>query len=367
MWKGKVLNRFLSTQQQGYASVDPVSCPDGVESIDCALGTNPLGMPQSLRPILKGLGDLDIDSYPEPEPESLKSDIVSYHPLWSFNPENILLGCGSMGVLTVLARLTTGPGDRFLGCSPQFTEGALQFVFNGAEYNRLPMAPPRYAISTEAVLSELERTRPALLYLDRPNNPTGQVLPLEDMRSIAARAMDLGCWVVSDEAYGDFIPDEESAACLDFPNLVTCRSFSKGLGLAGIRLGFAIARDIELIRSFRRIQPAFAVPTLGALLARGGLRDMAFIEESRRYVREAKARVSRAVEKKRGWRLAETDGRVPIMLLSLEEGDLFRLLGEAGIACEPGVGFFDLDSRSVRLRVPVPGQLEELLKRLEAL
>ena len=367
MWKGKLLNQFLSTQQQGYESVESVPCPDGVESIDCALGTNPLGMPRSLHPVLKELGDLALDAYPEPESDSLKKDIVSHHPLWRLETGNILLSCGSMGVLTVLARLTTGPGDRFLGCSPQFTDGALQFVFNGAEYIRLPLTPPRYTISVETILSELERSHPSLLYLDRPNNPTGQVLPLEGMRFIAERAMELGSWVISDEAYGDFIPDEESAACLDLPNLVTCRSFSKGLGLAGLRVGFAIARDAELINSFCKIQPAFVVPTLGALLAREGLSDTAFIEESRRYVREAKERVLQAVEKKRGWTLAETDNRVPIMLLSLEEGDLFRILGEAGIACEPGVGFFDLDRRAVRLRVPAPSQLEEFLRRIAAL
>ena len=221
MWKGKLLNQFLSTQQQGYESVESVPCPDGVESIDCALGTNPLGMPRSLHPVLKELGDLALDAYPEPESDSLKKDIVSHHPLWRLETGNILLSCGSMGVLTVLARLTTGPGDRFLGCSPQFTDGALQFVFNGAEYIRLPLTPPRYTISVETILSELERSHPSLLYLDRPNNPTGQVLPLEGMRFIAERAMELGSWVISDEAYGDFIPDEESAACLDLPNLAT--------------------------------------------------------------------------------------------------------------------------------------------------
>lgn len=367
MWKGRLLNRFLSAQQQGYASVGPAPYPDGVEIIDCALGTNPLGMAGSLRLLLEGFGGLALDAYPEPEPGSLKEGIVASHPGWRLEAGNILLGGGSMGVLTVLAQLLTGPGDRFLGFSPQFTEGALQFVFRGAEYLRLPMKRPHCAISPDALLSEMERQRPALLYLDRPNNPTGQLLPLEALRSVAGRALELGCWVISDEAYGDFIPDEESAACLDLPNLVTCRSFSKGMGLAGLRVGFAVARDAGLVKAFGTLQPPFVITTPAALMAREVLRDAAFIEKSRQYVREAKERIVGCIGKKRGWALAETDLRVPIMLLSLEEGDLFRLLGGAGIACEPGVGFFDLDERAARLRVPAPGQLEAFLQRLASL
>lgn len=364
MWKGRILDHFLSTQQQGYSSIETPPYPDGVELVDCALGTNPLGMPKSLTSFLGRTDALALDAYPEPEPESLKRDIVSHHPLWRFGPENILFGCGSMGVLTVLARLLTGSGDRFLGYSPQFTEGALQFVFNGAEYLRLPLTPPRYTISPSALLEEMEQRRPSLLYLDRPNNPTGQLLPLEDLSALAERAMGLGCWVVSDEAYGDFIPDEESAACLDLPNLITCRSFSKGMGGAGLRIGFAIARDPRLLGAFRTVQPPFSIPTLGGMLAREILRDTAFIEASRRYVREAKERIVKTLEGKPGWSLAETDMRTPIMLLFLEEGDLFSLLGRSGIACEPGLGFFDLDRRAVRLRVPSPDQLEEFLRRL---
>jgi histidinol-phosphate aminotransferase len=64
--------------------------------------------------------------------------------------------------------------------------------------------------------------------------------------------------------------------------------------------------------------------------------------------------------------VAETDPRVPICLLTRESGDLAAGLAAAGISCEAGPGFFDLDERSARLRVPSPGQLDEFLRRIAA-
>jgi len=207
-----------------------------------------------------------------------------------------------------------------------------------------------------------------VLYLDRPHNPTGRVIPLDDLRRLAEKGLERGTWIVSDEAYGDFLPDEESAATLDCPNLVTCRSFSKGLGAAGLRVGFAVTRDAELAELFRRLQPPFVVGALDAVLARAVLAEAAdFLEETRRYVRRAKGRILEAIGRRPGLSVADTDDRVPIFLLSQESGSLVRRLASAGVTCEPGSGYFHLDDRSVRLRVPAPNRLEAFLERLASL
>ena len=206
--------------------------------------------------------------------------------------------------------------------------------------------------------------KPEVFYLDRPNNPTGQVLPLDDVARLARAAMEKGTWVISDEAYGDFLPDDESAAVLDFPNLVTCRSFSKGPGAAGIRAGFAVIRDAELAALFRKVQPPFVIGALDVRMALEILKDKAFLRETRAYVRMAKTRALDVAWHKRGWSAADTDDRVPIFLLSQESGSLVQRLAAAGISCEGGSGYFGMDDRSVRLRVPAPAQLEAFLERL---
>ena len=366
MWKGKLHHQYLATGQQGYASAAPVVYPEGIEVIDCALGTNPLGTPPAVRRFLDGLKDVPVCGYPRPEPENLKGAIASKYRSWRILPEQILVSGGSMGVLVTLSRLMLAPGTSFTGVSPQFTDAVLQALYTGASYQPLRLGGPRFSMEP-ALLEQLTNDGSSVIYLDRPHNPTGQVIPLETAEKLAREAMKKGIWVIIDEAYGDFLPDEESAASIDLPNIVTCRSFSKGLGAAGLRVGYAVTRSPELASAFRTLQPPFAVGTLDSLLAEAILRDESYLDETRRYVRAAKGKMIDALNEKKGLTVAETDLRVPIALLTREEGDLAAELAAAGISCEPGPGFFDLDERSVRLRVPSPAQLDEFLRRIDAL
>jgi len=366
MWKGKLQHQYLSTGQQGYASAGPVVYPEGIEVIDCALGTNPLGTPPAVRRFLEGLQDVPVCGYPRPEPENLKRAIASKYKSWRILPEQILVSGGSMGVLVALSRLMLAPGTSFTGVSPQFTDAVLQALYTGASYQPLRLQGPQFSIGP-AVLEQLTKDGSSVIYLDRPHNPTGQVIPLETAEKLAREAMEKGIWVIIDEAYGDFLPDEGSAASIDLPNVVTCRSFSKGPGAAGLRVGYAVTRSPELASAFRTLQPPFAVGTLDSLLAEAILRDSSYLHEARKYVRTAKEKMVEALKGKKGFTVAETDLRVPIALLTRETGDLAAGLAAAGISCEPGLGFFDLDARSVRLRVPAPAQLDEFLRRIDTL
>ena len=364
MWQGRLPREIFEIGQQGYAAAEPVAYPDGLEVIDCGLGTNPLGMPKVLCRFLEGGCSCNLCDYPAPEPEDLKAAIASAHAGWGVTPRQVLVGGGSIGVLVTLVRILLRPGSVMSGVSPQFTDPVLQALYSGASYDPVPLEAPRYGIETGRILEALGK-KPEVLYLDRPHNPTGQVLPLEDLARLARKAMETGTWVISDEAYGDFLPDGESAAVLDFPNIVTCRSFSKGLGGAGIRVGFAVIRDPELADLFRKVQPPFVIGTLDVCAALEVLKEGAFLEETRAYVRMAKTRVLEAVRRRPGWSVAETDRRVPIFLLSQESGSLVQRLAAAGISCEGGSGYFGMDDRSVRLRVPSPAKLEAFLERIE--
>jgi histidinol-phosphate aminotransferase len=366
MWKGKLQDQYLSTGQEGYATAEQISYPEGIELIDCGLGTNPLGTPPCVKEFLERTEDLSICGYPEPEPESLKRAIASKYPAWNVKPENLLIGSGSMGTLITLLRLVLGPGSSISGLSPQFTDSILQALYTGATYHPLRLKAPKFAIDSD-ILRRLAQDAHSLIYIDNPNNPTGQAIPLDRIEQIALEALKKGTWVIVDEAYGDFLSDEESAASIDLPNLVTCRSFSKGRGAAGIRVGFAVTRSPEMALAFRKLQPLFIIGTLDSLLAGMILQDDAFLEKTRQYVRTAKEKMTDALKGKNGLTVAATDLRVPIALLTRESGNLAALLGALGISCEPGQGFFDLDSRSVRLRVPSPAHLDEFLRRIETL
>ncbi len=364
MWKGKLFDSYLSTGQQGYINAEEVVYPDGVEVIDCALGTNPLGMPPSLREVLRRGEEVSLCEYPNPLADSLRKSIAAHYSSWNVRSEHVIAGSGSMSLLIYLLRLLVGPGATFAGFTPQFTDGVLQGLYTGAAYHPVRLTSPAYTLSSAGLEPALEDAVPPL-YIDRPHNPTGQVLPLEELEHLSRMALERGCWVLSDEAYGDFIENGESAAVLDLPNVVTCRSFSKGRGAAGIRVGYGVTRNAELASALLTLQPPFTSGTLDTILAEASLRDGSYLEESRRYVLMAKEKILQVLAGKNDVTAADTDLRVPILLLSQKTGDLVRRLADQGISCESGEGFFDLDNRSVRLRVPSPLQLEEFLLRIE--
>ncbi len=367
MRRGTAFDLVMAIDQQGYASIGLPSYPEGVALIDCAMGTNPLGMPDAMSRVLKSAEEFPLYCYPgQTEPESLKRKIAERYPSWNIKPENVLVSIGSSGLLVTISRLLGKVGSHFSGFSPQYTDGVLQFVFSGSEYRPVLLERPSYKLSSGAILSKLDEL-PAFLYIDRPHNPTGQVIALEDIEIIAEKAMKSGCWVISDEAYGDFMPDDESAASLNLPNVITCRSFSKGMGAANIRVGFAVSRDADFCHAYRKVEPVFAVGIINSSLAEAALYDVDFLDSARKYIESAKGRLLKVIAQKKGWSAGDTDVRVPISLVSLDSGDLFSLLAEHGISCAPGAGFFELDNRSVRLRVPHPSQLDELLNRIAAI
>ena len=88
-----------------------------------------------------------------------------------------------------------------------------------------------------------------VIYLDNPNNPTGKIIPLEEIEEVVKKAAELDIAVIVDEVYGDFMSKENSSISLinQYDNLLIVRSFSKGFGLAGLRIGYVI-----LPKSFAR-------------------------------------------------------------------------------------------------------------------
>ncbi len=366
MWRGRLPREILRETRESYVSRETSHLrrdeEEKGERIDCALGTNPLGVAPAVRAFLQRPQEWDPAAYPSAVGEVLREELAAYLGP-GVTPEQIVLGHGSFDVLTHLMRLLLPSGSLLGGVSPQFTDVPLQVMLNNVRYHPVVLRPPFFEIEEESWM-RAARIHPHVLYVDRPHNPTGQVMPRETLERVCALCAQRGAWVVADEAYGEYLPLEESAVWLDAPNLVVTRSFSKAWGLAGVRVGYGVMRDRELLEIFRKTQPPFSLGTPGMVLASVALGDRSFLETTREYVRAAKARLREALALRPELVPSATDERTPILVVSALRGDLFSRLGRAGIATEPGTGYMDLDERAVRLRVPPPDELEGLLARL---
>ncbi|EFQ24498.1 aminotransferase class I and II [Aminomonas paucivorans DSM 12260] len=325
--------------------------------VDCSLGVNPLGMsPRVAARLREPLSGLDLAPYPRGEGPLAEALSSAWDGL--FRPEQVLLGCGSMGVLLSLLRVLARPGASLLGLSPQFPDFPFQARFSGMEARSLPLFFPEYALEPERLLREVAPGDSAV-YLDRPHNPTGQVLPLGDVARLAERCGDCGASLLVDEAYGEFLPEAESALNLDHPAVTVVRSFSKGWGLAGLRVGYGVVRDPQLREVLGWSTPPFEVSALGTELACEALKERDFPARSRAAVAFLKREVLKVLGGVPGLRTAATDPEVPLLLGVAEDPgeDLYETFLRRGIRTESGRAYPGLGARAVRLRVPREGDL----------
>jgi histidinol-phosphate aminotransferase len=333
-------------------------------TIDCALGTNPFGTPEKAKEAFDSAAKgYRLSSYPEPWSRTLQEALVQYWHKTGIAIDNIVLGAGSMGVLQQFNTLFLAPGARLLGLAPQFADYVRAAQVRGAKYEGITLQPPKLKIPVTHLLEHLDPDI-ALVYLDNPHNPTGQVLPLSDLEAIAEQALDYRIAVIVDEAYGDFVPNENSAINLvtKYPNVVVARSFSKGWGLAGLRVGYGVI-NTELKELYNKIDMPFSIIDPAAAAACAALGQSDFLAFSREKVAQIKKQVKHSLTR---LKISCTHDTTPIMTLTAPDPDtnLRQQFLRQGVLVVDGGEFPGLSSASVRLRVPADGAA--LVERLQA-
>jgi histidinol-phosphate aminotransferase len=190
-------------------------------------------------------------------------------------PEQILPGHGIQTLILTLAAALLSPGDRVVIPEPTYGLYIQASQAGGAVIERV--ASPEMRLDLERIAAVARRTRARLVWICDPNNPTGSLLSDAEWADFLA-AVPASCVVVADEAYIDFeAPDarlrREDDVAAGRP-LIVLRTFSKIYGLAGLRLGYAVAAP-ELVPYLQTVQEPFNLnrPALVAGLASLGRPD----------------------------------------------------------------------------------------------
>lgn len=191
----------------------------------------------------------------------------------------IVLGNGSNDLLDLIARVFLAPGRSAIFSQYAFAVYPLATLSAGGELIVVPAK--NYGHDLDAMLAAI-RPDTRLVWIANPNNPTGNFLPYPEVRAFLAKVPG-DVVVVLDEAYNEYLPPSErvdtSTWIKDFPNLVVTRTFSKIYGLAGLRVGYALA-SVEVADLMNRIRQPFNVNNLALAGAVAALDDHQFIAES---------------------------------------------------------------------------------------
>ncbi|WP_108650598.1 histidinol-phosphate transaminase [Dongshaea marina] len=213
--------------------------------------------------------ELSLNRYPEPQPEGLLQDYADYAGV---TPSQLICCRGADEGIELLIRSFCVPGsDSILYCPPTYGMYQVSGALNGVSCKEVPLTA-----DGQLDLKEIEAQLPGvkLLFLCRPNNPTGNCFREQDIRKVlelcTGRAL-----VVLDEAYIEFCPEKTLCCWLkEYPELVILRTLSKAFSLAGIRCGFVLGSP-ELISILKSVIAPYPVPTPVCELARRALSEKA--------------------------------------------------------------------------------------------
>lgn len=248
----------------------------GIKNIvKLASNENPMGAsPKALAAIKQALDE--IARYPDGNGYELKAALSARLRV---KQEQIVLGNGSNDVLELAARSFLAPGTEAIYAQHAFAVYALATQACGARGIEVPAR--NFGHDLDAMLKTVTaQTR--IVFIANPNNPTGTLVPAEELLGFLGR-LPQTVLVVLDEAYNEYLPKELKTPSVEwmkhFPNLVITRTFSKAYGLAGLRVGYALAQA-SVADLMNRVRQPFNVNSVSQAAARAALDDHEFVQQS---------------------------------------------------------------------------------------
>ncbi|HKD91799.1 MAG TPA: aminotransferase class I/II-fold pyridoxal phosphate-dependent enzyme [Terriglobales bacterium] len=216
--------------------------------------------------------------------------------LHSVQKNQIVVGAGSTEVLRMAAEAFTGPDKRLVTGHPTFEAMGEYASRRGSEVVRVPLTSS-YAHDLDAMLRAAQGGQGGLIYICNPNNPTGSITPASELAEFI-KQVPSGYVLLIDEAYHHFAEGQQGyAPNAPSDNVMIARTFSKVYGIAGIRLGYAVATP-ERARQIQKWQLDNNVNAVASRCGSVAMEDTAATREAARrivsdreaFVREAKAR-----------------------------------------------------------------------------
>ena len=238
---------------------------------------NPYGPSPKAR---EALASVAMERYPEPE--ELLAGLSAYT---GFPEDMILLGAGMDGVMDTLTRIFLEPGDTTFIPTPTFSYYEILTIMAAAR----PIFSPR---GPQHELAEAVPEKAKMAFLCSPNNPTGNVLSEKELRAILESTDAI---VFLDEAYVEFSERSLVHLVREYDNLIVGRTLSKAFGLAGMRLGYALAPS-WIAEQYRRAAPPFyGISSASAAAGAAALSDLPFMSRSVQNIVSERERLVREI------------------------------------------------------------------------
>jgi len=320
-------------------------------SIKLASNENPLGpSPRALEAIKDATTGLN--RYPDGGGYYLKNALAD---ALAVAPDNLILGNGSNELLDIVARTYMQPGDDAVMATPSFVVYALATQSMGCRAIQVPLKD--YTHDLTAMLSVVtDKTR--IIFIANPNNPTGTINRKQEFDHLM-ESLPPGILTVMDEAYYEYVSDPEYADSMKWfrkgKDILVLRTFSKVFGLAGLRIGYGIAKA-EIIAEMNKLRLPFNTNSIAQVAALKALEDREHVGKSREINETGKTYLYRELERL-GLSFVPTEANFIYMPVE-DSASLYDQLLQKGVIVRP------MGPKALRVTIGLP---EENARFIEAL
>jgi len=329
--------------------------------IDFSSNMNPLGPPDVVRTSLVTYADR-IAQYPDPAVRGLRSILAKKHGIAE---DAIVVGNGAAELIDLIVRVIQ-PKTTALAV-PCFDEyGDAVRKIGGAIYEIELSGNNGFVLDAEHSQLDEARERATLFMLGSPNNPTGQLVDPELLAALA----ESGAYVVVDEAFMDFVPEEASfslvQAAAKHERLFVVRSMTKFYSIPGVRLGYIVGSP-RLLGQLRRLQVPWSVNSLAQLIGEAVVGDEPFAERTMNWLGIERAWLKGQLELL-GLKVFDSKVNYLLVKLSLEHrlsASMLQLeMGKQGVLIRDASRFAGLDHTYIRVAVKLREHNERLVDAL---
>lgn len=299
--------------------------------------------------------------YPAFVPRRLCEALAARH---RWLPDGVLVGNGSNEVIQAALAVSVAEGDAVVAPQPTFSLYRQLVGVGGGRYLPVPLRGDDYGYDVEAMIGAARRERARVIVLNSPNNPTGSALPPGAIERFLAETEAL---LLCDEAYQDFGGPTAIGLLARSPRVVVFRTFSKAMGMAGLRFGYALAHP-ELAREIAKAKLPYNVNAITLAAAEVALEHRPWFDARIRAVVAERERFLPRLRQLSGIRVFPSAANfVLLRCVALPAGVIFRrLLDEHGILVRDvssGAGL----SECLRISIGTPEDMDAVLAALGAI
>lgn len=346
---------------------------------DYSANISPLGVPEGVkRAAAESLENCD--RYPDPECRLLRERLAVHHGL---SGERILCGNGAADLIFQLAwamrnrcetegrmRAADGETASALVLAPTFSEYEQAFGSAGFRIRRHLLRRERgFALEPAAWIRDLDDSvRTA--FLCNPNNPTGFPILREDVLQMAAACRERGILLVVDECFCEFLEEPERCSVISdlnrFPNVFVLKAFTKLYAMAGLRLGYGLCEDAELIGLMGRVRQPWSVSAPAQAAGIAALKETEYVSRVRELIRKERPRLKADLERM-GFQVYDSGANY---LFFRDPADCGGTLAQRclarGLLIRSCANYHGLDSSFYRICVKTEEENRQMCRILEA-